>query len=188
MNKMHLTTLFAAAAYLAATLCAAAEYSMPQLPDGVMPNTEVSTNLPLHVSAERLREFALTLNASNCASNEVLVAIGCDADGNGELSFEETAFVFGCDCGERYLVDYDFRHSGRHCRRNGYRRLAKFRSGMEHGEAASTLSTNMWDHADAKVRRLWPNQVPTDNHAVFSSSFDFNYNFCSPGVVEGRIR
>ena len=106
MNKMHLTTLFAAAAYLAATLCAAAEYSMPQLPDGVMPNTEVSTNLPLHVSAERLREFALTLNASNCASNEVLVAIGCDADGNGELSFEETAFVFGCDCGERYLVDY----------------------------------------------------------------------------------
>lgn len=81
MNKMHLTTLFAAAAYLAAMLCAAAEYPLPQLPDGVMPNTEVSTNLPLHVSADRLREFALTLNASNCASNEVLVAIGCDADG-----------------------------------------------------------------------------------------------------------
>ena len=54
--------------------------------------------------------------------------------------------------------------------------------------AASTLSTNMWDYADGKVRRLWPNHVPTDNHAVFSSSFDFNYNFCSPGVVEGRIR
>ena len=54
--------------------------------------------------------------------------------------------------------------------------------------AASTLSTNMWDHADVKVRRLWPNHVPTDNHAVFSSSFDFNRNFCSPGVVEGRVR
>ena len=54
--------------------------------------------------------------------------------------------------------------------------------------AASTLSTNMWDHADVKVRRLWPNPVPTDNHAVFSSSFDFNLNFCSPGVAEGRIR
>lgn len=54
--------------------------------------------------------------------------------------------------------------------------------------AAASLSTNMWDHADVKARRLWPNPVPTDNHAVFSSSFDFNYNFCSPGVVEGRIR
>ncbi len=53
---------------------------------------------------------------------------------------------------------------------------------------ASTLSTNMWDYADVKVRRLWPNPAPADNHAVFSPSFDFNYNFCSPGVVEGRIR
>ena len=50
------------------------------------------------------------------------------------------------------------------------------------------LSTNMWDHADSKVRRLWPNPIPTDNHALFSPSFDFNYNFCSPGVVEGRVR
>ena len=50
------------------------------------------------------------------------------------------------------------------------------------------LSANMWDHADSKVRRLWPNPIPTDNHALFSPSFDFNYNFCSPGVVEGRVR
>lgn len=106
MKKILLTTLFAAAAHLAPTVCAAAEYTLPRLPDGVMPNTEVSTNLPLHVKAEKLREFALTLNAASCASNEVLVAIGCDADGNGDLSFDETAFVFGCDCGERYFVDY----------------------------------------------------------------------------------
>jgi hypothetical protein len=106
MKKILLTTLFAAAAHLAPTVCAAAEYTLPRLLDGVMPNTEVSTNLPLHVKAEKLREFALTLNAASCASNEVLVAIGCDADGNGDLSFDETAFVFGCDCGERYLVDY----------------------------------------------------------------------------------
>ena len=106
MNKMHLTTLFAVAAHLAPMACAAAEYRLPQLPDGIMPNTEVSTNLTLHVNSERLMEFGLTLNAGSCASNEVLVAIGCDADGDGDLSFEETAFVFGYDCGERYLVDY----------------------------------------------------------------------------------
>ena len=54
------------------------------------------------LSNTRCRSFLTAL----CLSNEVLVAIGCDADGNGDLSFEETAFVFGCDCGERYLVDY----------------------------------------------------------------------------------
>ena len=106
MNKMHLTTLFAVIAHLAPMACAATEYTLPQLPDGVMPNTEVTTNLLLNVKAERVREFGLTLDAGNCISNEVLVAIGCDADGNGDLSFEETAFVLGCDCGERYLVDY----------------------------------------------------------------------------------
>ena len=57
MNKMLLTTLFAAAAHLAPVACAATEYTLPQLPDGVMPNTEVTTNLPLHVKAERVREF-----------------------------------------------------------------------------------------------------------------------------------
>ena len=106
MKKILLTTLFVAAAHLAPTVCAAAEYPLPQLPDGVMPNTEVTTNLLLHVKAERVREFGLTLDAGNCISNEVLVAIGCDADGNGDLSFEETAFVFGYDCGARYFVDY----------------------------------------------------------------------------------
>ena len=106
MNKMLLTTLFAAAAHLVPTVCVAAEYTLPQLPDGVMPNTEVTTNLLLHVKAERVREFGLTLNAGNCVSNEVLVAVGCDADGDGDLSFDETAFVFGYDCGARYFVDY----------------------------------------------------------------------------------
>ena len=106
MNKMLLTTLFAAAAHLVPTVSAAAEYTLPQLPDGVMPNTEVTTNLLLHVKAERVREFGLTLDAGICVSTEVVVAIGCDADGNGDLSFDETAFVFGCDCGERYFVDY----------------------------------------------------------------------------------
>ena len=54
----------------------------------------------------RLDEFALRIMASNCVSNEVLVAIGHDADEDGDLSFDETAFVFGIDCGSRYLADY----------------------------------------------------------------------------------
>ena len=54
----------------------------------------------------RLDEFALRIEAANCVSNEVLVAIGHDADEDGDLSFDETAFVFGIDCGSRYLADY----------------------------------------------------------------------------------
>lgn len=100
------TMIIAVAAHVAPVTCAAAEYALPRLPDGVLPNTEVATNFPLHVRADRLRGFSLTLDAGSCASNEVLVAVGCDSDGNGDLSFDEAAFVFGCDCGARYFVDY----------------------------------------------------------------------------------
>lgn len=42
----------------------------------------------------RLDESALRIDASNCISNEVLVAVGHDADDDDDLSFDETAFVF----------------------------------------------------------------------------------------------
>ena len=58
----------------------------------------------------RLDEFSLCIEASNGVSNEVLVAIGHDADEDGDLSFDETAFVFGIDCGSRYLADYAAGH------------------------------------------------------------------------------
>lgn len=54
--------------------------------------------------------------------------------------------------------------------------------------AAAALSTDMWGSADSKERRLWPNNASADNHALFSTGLNFNLNFCSPGVVEGRIR
>lgn len=82
------------------------EYEWPQLPEGVLPDSEVSTNVTLHVNMSRLNEFALRIEASNCSSNEVMVAIGHDSDEDGDLSFDETAFVFGIDCGSRYLADY----------------------------------------------------------------------------------
>ena len=56
------------------------------------------------------------------------------------------------------------------------------------GVAAAALSAGMWNSADGKERLLWPNHASTDNHALFSDGFIFILNFCSPGVVEGRIR
>ena len=103
VKNLILITLAAASSL---TLCAAKEYEWPQLPEGTLPNSEVSTNISLHVNMPRLDEFALRIEASDCASNEVMVAIGHDADKDGDLSFDETAFVFGIDCGSRYLADY----------------------------------------------------------------------------------
>ena len=96
-----------AAALIAADLCAARLREWPQLPDGALPDTEVATNIPLRVNAERLDVFSLKVEIDGAgAASEVLVAVGHDADEDGDLSFEETAFVFGSDCGERYLVNH----------------------------------------------------------------------------------
>ena len=102
--KKSILTAFAATSALAS--CAAKEYGWPRLPEGTLPDSEVSTNVALHVNMARLDEFALRIEAYNCASNEVLVAIGHDADEDGDLTFDEAAFVFGIDCGGRYLADY----------------------------------------------------------------------------------
>ena len=91
---------------LALWTCAAAEREWPQLPEGTLPDTEVSTNVALQVDVARLQSFQLRLQAESCASNEVVVAVGCDANGDGDLSFDEAAFAFGCDCGVRYFANY----------------------------------------------------------------------------------
>ena len=103
INKLILAGF---SAWLTLGVCAAKVYEWPQLPPGALPDTEVSTNVVLHVNAERLESFSLSIQVDGCAASEVLVAVGHDADEDGDLSFDETAFVFGCDCGLGYLVDY----------------------------------------------------------------------------------
>ena len=73
-----------------AIACAASSFTWPQLPEGTLPDTEVSTNVVLHVNSQKLERFTLSLETTCCISNEVLVAIGCDSDGNGDLN----AFVY----------------------------------------------------------------------------------------------
>lgn len=96
----------ALAAWLALDVCADKVYEWPQLPVGTMPDTEVSTNIALHVNAERIESYSLSIQVEGGATSEVLVAVGNDADEDGDLSFDETAFVFGSDCGSEYLVNY----------------------------------------------------------------------------------
>ena len=103
---MHKTLSTLIATLAATAACAANSFTWPQLPEGTLPDTEVSTNVVLHVNSQKLERFTLSLETTCCISNEVLVAIGCDSNGNGDLSFDEADLAFGFDCGARYLADY----------------------------------------------------------------------------------
>ena len=78
---------------------------IPALPNVDPPYPETSTNIAIAVNMERLDMVSFALNMSQPASNEVVVAVGCDADNDGDLSFGEAAFIFGCDDGMHYYAD-----------------------------------------------------------------------------------
>ncbi|MBO4708872.1 MAG: hypothetical protein J5727_03720 [Kiritimatiellae bacterium] len=100
---------FAAAVLLAllvhASAFAGARVVVPSLPEAATPDVEVSTNIALNVDAARLQALTLSVAFDACETNEVLVAIGADGDNDGDLSFDEAAIVFGCDCGAWYRAD-----------------------------------------------------------------------------------
>ena len=88
-----------------ASAFAGARVVVPSLPEAATPDAEVSTNIALNVDATRLQTLTLSVAFDSCETNEVLVAIGTDGDNDGDLSFDEAAIVFGCDCGEWYRTD-----------------------------------------------------------------------------------
>ena len=96
-----LTGLLAITAALMAR--AGERFAPPQLPQGELPDCEVVTNVALTANLANLEALRFTLDFEPSASNELAVAVGADAD--GDLSLEEAAVVFGCDCGGWYRVD-----------------------------------------------------------------------------------
>jgi len=92
-------------ALLALSAFAGARVVVPSLPEAVRPDAEVSTNIALNVNAARLQTLTLAVEFESCVTNEVLVAIGADADLDGDLSVDEADIVFGCDCGVWYRAD-----------------------------------------------------------------------------------
>ena len=106
MKKTKFAELFALLVIVAGAAMLHA-MSLPALPAGNLPDTEVVTNVALNVQYDGTIVFALSIDTASCVSNEVLVAVGCDSDGNGDLSLEEAAFVYGIESGVRYLVDFE---------------------------------------------------------------------------------
>ena len=73
------------------------------LPWAEFADTEVSTNVALSVGAARNRRLVFSVELQASPSNNVEVAVGCDADADGRLSLAESALVVGYDCGEWFV-------------------------------------------------------------------------------------
>ena len=77
----------------------------PVLPPVANADTETVTNVAFAAWEQGLREFRFDLEFTSTASNNVEMAFGTDADGNGELSDGEVAVLAGWDCGELFIAN-----------------------------------------------------------------------------------
>lgn len=85
---------------LGVSICAWARVAAPvSLPPAVHADTEVSTNVPFTAALDAAGRFAFDLSCRATPSNNVEVAFGTDANGNGVLEPEEIDRVVGWDCG-----------------------------------------------------------------------------------------
>ena len=69
------------------------------LPVSGYADTEVSTNIAVVVDRSVMTRIEFTVALGATPTNNVEVAIGTDANGDGNLAPEEAAYVFGYDCG-----------------------------------------------------------------------------------------
>ena len=104
-QQMKFAAVVLVALLVHASAFAGARMVVPSLPEPDAPDAEVAANFPLTVNAERLERMTVAVSLDSCVTNEVLVAIGADADNDGVLSMDESDIVFGCDCGVWYRTD-----------------------------------------------------------------------------------
>ena len=93
------------ASVLLSSLCLAAVFAVPEMPEAEWDDTEVVTNAALPAARADSRVFAFTLELDATASNNVEVAFGHDADHDGVLSRGEAGLLVGWDCGEWFWRD-----------------------------------------------------------------------------------
>ena len=78
---------------------AAVAVTVTSLPPSEFADTEVSTNIAFAVERPAMTRIEFTVALDATPTNNVEVAIGTDANGDSNLSVEESAYVFGWDCG-----------------------------------------------------------------------------------------
>ena len=77
------------------------------LPPSEFADTEVSTNIAFVVERPAMARIEFTVALDATPTNNVEVAIGTDANVDGNLSVEESAYVFGYDCGTWFCRERD---------------------------------------------------------------------------------
>ena len=77
------------------------------LPQSEYADTEVSTNIAFAVDRPAMTRIEFTVALDATPTNNVEVAIGTDANGDGNLAVEEAAYVFGYDCGTWFCRSRD---------------------------------------------------------------------------------
>jgi hypothetical protein len=92
-----------AAAMMAGSTLAAGPFHVSQMPESPWLDTEVCTNIVLVATCNELRKIDVDMQFVGSPTNNVQIAFGCDADGDGDLSDDETQLVFGWKCGRRFL-------------------------------------------------------------------------------------
>ena len=78
---------------------AAFAVTVEPLPQSEFADTEVSTNIAFAVERPAMTRIEFTVSLDATPTNNVEVAIGTDANGDGSLAVEASAYVFGYDCG-----------------------------------------------------------------------------------------
>lgn len=91
-------TLFCATLLFA--VCELLGVGVAELPSPEFADTEVVTNIAMSISCDNLSRLKFSIDLQAAPSNNVEIAIGQDADGDGHLSLDETSFTIGYDCGE----------------------------------------------------------------------------------------
>ena len=86
---------------------AALAVTVEPLPTSEYADTEVSTNISFVVERPAMTRIEFTVELDATPTNNVEVAIGTDADGDGNLSVEEAAYTFGYDCGSWFCRERD---------------------------------------------------------------------------------
>lgn len=81
--------------------------TLPRLPEASFADTEVSTNVALKAWSGHVRTFRVSVSLDATPSNNVQIAIGGDASGDGLLDDGEAAFVFDWDCGKWFIEGQD---------------------------------------------------------------------------------
>ena len=83
----------------------AKQISLSPLPVSSFADTEVATNIVFNRHRSDVKEFELKFTLDCSSSNCIQVALGTDADGDGNLSFAETQAVYGWRNGRYFIED-----------------------------------------------------------------------------------